>query len=75
MTMISWRRRRRDLERVKSLTDFSGHVIKRERGNEDSFSYDMWKELPDNLKMYNRVYYFNVTNAEEVERTDGRSMV
>ena len=29
-----------------------------------SFSYDMWLTTP--IPMYNKVYYFNVTNAEEV---------
>ena len=27
-------------------------------------SYDMWKELP--IPMYTNVYYFNVTNHEDV---------
>jgi len=40
--------------------------------SEDSFSYDMWKELPDDLKMYNKLYYFNVTNAEDVESSRGK---
>ena len=26
----------------------------------------MWSELPDDLEMYMRVYYFNVTNAEKI---------
>ena len=26
----------------------------------------MWSELPDDLEMYMRVYYFNVTNAEDI---------
>ena len=30
-----------------------------------SFSYEIWHELP--IPMYMKVYYFNVTNAEEVE--------
>ena len=32
----------------------------------DSYSYSMWSELPDDLEMYMRVYYFNVTNAEDI---------
>ena len=30
----------------------------------DSFSFDMWEETP--IPMYMNIYYFNVTNAEEV---------
>ena len=36
---------------------------------EDSFSYDMWQSLPEDLKMYTKIYYYNVTNYEEVEAT------
>ena len=32
----------------------------------DSYSFSMWSELPDDLEMYMRVYYFNVTNAEKI---------
>jgi len=39
---------------------------------EDSFSYDMWKELPEDLKMFNRLYYYNVTNYLEVEESRGQ---
>ena len=27
----------------------------------------MWSELPDDLEMYMRLYYFNVTNSEEIK--------
>ena len=30
----------------------------------NSFSFDMWEETP--IPMYMNIYYFNVTNAEEV---------
>ncbi len=37
----------------------------------DSMSYDMWKTLPDDLKMYMKIYFFNVTNPEEIEFRTG----
>ena len=35
--------------------------------SEGSYSYDLWAELPDELPMYMRIYYFNITNSEEIE--------
>ena len=31
----------------------------------DSYSYDMWKELP--MPMYMSLYFFNVTNSDDIE--------
>ena len=31
----------------------------------------MWKELPEDLAMYTRLYYFNVTNYQDVEDSRG----
>ena len=36
--------------------------------SEGSYSYDLWSELPDELPMYMRIYYFNITNSEEIEK-------
>ena len=30
----------------------------------DSYSFDLWEETP--IPMHMNIYYFNVTNAEEV---------
>ena len=30
----------------------------------------MWSELPDDLEMYMRLYYFNVTNSEEIKNRE-----
>ena len=35
--------------------------------SEGSYSYELWKELPDDLPMYMRIYYFNITNSAEIE--------
>ena len=32
----------------------------------------MWKELPEDLKMFNKLYYYNVTNYLEVEKSRGQ---
>ena len=37
---------------------------------EGSYSYGMWSELPDDLEMYMRLYYFNVTNSEEIKNRE-----
>ena len=37
---------------------------------EGSYSYEMWSELPDDLEMYMRLYYFNVTNSEEIKNRE-----
>lgn len=33
----------------------------------DSYSYEMWKQLPPELPMYMKVYFFNLTNPEAVQ--------
>jgi len=54
----------------KPLFDF---ILKKQLVlTEDSFSYDMWKELPEDLKMFNKLYYYNVTNYLEVEKSRGQ---
>ena len=35
----------------------------------DSFSYKMWKELP--IPLYMNVYFFNVTNSEDILHNPG----
>ena len=30
----------------------------------------MWSELPDDLEMYMRLYYFNVTNSEDIKNRE-----
>ena len=37
---------------------------------EGSYSYGMWSELPDDLEMYMRLYYFNVTNSKEIKNRE-----
>ena len=32
----------------------------------DSYSYGLWKQLPPELPMFMNIYFFNVTNPEEV---------
>lgn len=40
---------------------------------EGSYSYDLWKELPEDLRMEMKLYYYNVTNFQEVIETRGRT--
>ena len=37
-----------------------------------SYSYDLWAELPEDLRMYMNLYYWNVTNWEEVQDSRGK---